>query len=122
MSTKTGAIIAVLLCTLLTASAQIFYKFGIQKLSLAFPEVLLNYYIWIGLALYAVGAGILIIALRHGELSVLYPLIASGYIWVNLLSAYLFAEALNVWKVAGIGVIIVGMLCIGLGSNGGVPA
>jgi len=70
-----------------------------------------------GLALYAVGAGIMIIALRGGELSVLYPIIATSYIWVGILSHFFFGEDLNFFRWSGIFLIVIGIACIGFGSN-----
>ncbi len=57
---------------------------------------------------YSMSAGtafLLILALRDGELSMLYPIIAMTYVWVNLLSMYFFHEQMNTWK--GIGIILV---------------
>ncbi len=117
MKTKIGAIIAVLCCTLLLATAQIFYKFGAAKLTYTLSGILTNYWIFIGIGMYAIGAGVLIISLRHGELSVLYPLVALGYVWVNFASAYFFHEPLTTLKWVGIGIIILGMCFIGIGSH-----
>jgi drug/metabolite transporter (DMT)-like permease len=117
-ATHPWAIVAVLLCTLFFSAAQIFYKFGIKNLTWSTQGILLNYNIWVGLFLYAVGAAIMIVALRYGELSVLYPLIASGYVWVALLSAYLFHEPLSAVKWIGIGILIAGMFFVGMGSRG----
>ena len=44
---------------------------------------------------------LLILALRDGELSMLYPIIALTYVWVNLLSMYFFHDQINLLKSAG---------------------
>jgi undecaprenyl phosphate-alpha-L-ara4N flippase subunit ArnE len=99
--------------------AQFFYKKGASVLSFSIEGVLLNYAILIGISLYMVGALLMITALRGGELSVLYPIIATGFIWVNIISWMWLAEPMNTFKWFGVGFIIVGISFIGYGSNGG---
>lgn len=115
--TKTWAILLVLFSTLLTSSGQLLIKAGAGNVTLSFISILTDYPLIIGIFLYAVSAVLLLIALRHGELSVLYPVIATSYIWVSLLSPIFFQEELNHFKWLGIMLIIVGVSLIGFGSN-----
>jgi len=66
-----------------------------------------------GYGLNGCSAMLLILALRHGHLSLLMPLYALAYIWVDLLSLYFFHEHMNVWKAAGIVLIISGVGLLG---------
>ena len=66
-----------------------------------------------GLVLYGIGAAMMVLALQHGELSVLYPVISLSYVWVAILSVVLFHEHLNVYRIAGIAVIIAGVAILG---------
>jgi len=66
-----------------------------------------------GLALYGVGAAMMVLALRHGELSVLYPVISLSYVWVAILSVAIFHEHMNAFRIAGIAVIIAGVAILG---------
>ena len=114
MPTKLWAMGVVLFCTLLTSTAQIFYKFGAEKLELNFISLLTNYNLIIGAVMYFIGAALLIIALKFGELSVLYPIIATGYIWVSLLSPVFFPnDSMTAMKWVGIGGIFIGVSLIG---------
>lgn len=113
MATKLWAIGLLFLCTILTSSAQIFFKFGAAKLPLLF----FNWPLIIGFGLYAIGAVILVIALKGGEVSVLFPIVATSYIWVSLLSTYFFNEQLNMYKGIGIILIVMGISIIGWGSK-----
>ena len=70
-----------------------------------------------GLALYGAGAALMVIALRHGELSVLYPLISLSYVWVAVLSVVVFGEIMNVYKVTGICAIMAGVAVLGSGAH-----
>lgn len=117
MGTKLSSIMLVVLCTLFTSVAQIFYKFGADKLSFNLLTIITNYHIIIGLAIYGIAAAILIIALRGGELTVLYPIIATSYIWVALMSSFFFNEIINVFKWLGIFTIIIGIIFISFGGK-----
>lgn len=66
-----------------------------------------------GLALYGVGAVMMVLALQHGELSVLYPVISLSYVWVAILSVLIFHEHMNAYRVGGIAVIIAGVAILG---------
>jgi drug/metabolite transporter (DMT)-like permease len=117
MATKLWAIALVLFCTLLTSSAQIFYKFAVDKLEWNILSIITNYYLIIGLLLYVIGAILLIISFRGGEVSVLYPIIATSYIWVSILSIYFFHEMMNNIKWIGVFIIVAGVALLGYHSN-----
>lgn len=115
MKTKWWAIAIVLLCTLVTTTAQVFLKTGADKL----PLIFFNWALFLGITLYGIGAFILIIAFKGGEVTVIYPIFASSYIWVSILSVYFFSEPLNLLKISGIFVVILGITFIALGSRKG---
>ena len=101
------------ICTLFTSTAQVFYKIGSAKL----PVIFTNYPLLLGLLLYALGAVVFVIALKFGEVTILYPIIATSYIWVALLSWRIFGDVLNLYKSIGIIAIFVGITVISIGGN-----
>jgi undecaprenyl phosphate-alpha-L-ara4N flippase subunit ArnE len=113
MATKLWAIGLVLLCALMTGFAQLFFKIGANKL----PLIFFNWPIIIGLAIFAVEAILFVIAYKGGDVSVLFPVFATSYIWVSLVSKYFLGESLNLFKWIGIGTIILGISIIGKGSK-----
>jgi len=117
MATKLWAALLVLFTTLLTSSAQILWKKGSAALSFNFVSIITNYYIMGGILLYVVGGALIIISFRGGEVSALYPLIATSYVWVSLLSVKFLGEAMNFYKWLGVSSIIIGIACIGYGSK-----
>ena len=121
MATRLWAALLVLFTTLLTSSAQIFYKLGSKTITLDPLSIIANYYLIGGLLLYAVGGILMIVSFRGGEVSVLYPIIATSYIWVSFLSIYFLGETMNYLKWAGIISIITGIAFIGFGSKNHVP-
>jgi len=120
--TKTWAILLVVLMTGLTSSAQVAYKFAAARLQdPTVWSVITNHFLWIGLGLYGVGFILLNIAFHGGEVSTLYPIIATSYIWVAFLSYYLFGEHLRAVKVIGILMIVLGVgLISGFSKDGAV--
>ncbi len=117
MKTEPWAIFLVVICTFITASAQLFYKFGVNTFGSDIYSVIFNLNIWIGLCLYGVGAVMLVAALKYGELSILYPIIALGFVWVNLLSLRFLGESIGLIQWAGIVFIMFGVSFIGFGSR-----
>ena len=122
MATKLWAALLVLFTTLLTSSAQIFYKYGSATLDFKnLIGVFTNYYLIGGMVLYAIGGILIIVSFRGGEVSVLYPIVATSYIWVSLLSILFLNEKMNLLKWMGIFSIIAGIVSIGFGSKDSVP-
>jgi drug/metabolite transporter (DMT)-like permease len=119
----------VLGCTVFAAASQVLMKFGAThpmpglnpadaSTWLPFLVGLLgNYQLVLGYALQSGNALLLILALREGELSMLYPIIALTYVWVNLLAMYFFHERMNVWKAGGIALVIGGVGLLGRASS-----
>ena len=116
---KTIAIIIVVLCTILTSSGQLFLKLGSNNLSLDIFNLIQNYWLLAGIVLYGMGAILFIIALKFGELSVVYPIISLSFVWVTLLSSLFLNEELTSLKFSGIPLILIGVCLIGIGGGSG---
>ncbi len=67
--------------------------------------------------LYGLGAAMMVLAPRHGELSILYPMISLSYGWVAILSVIVFHEVMNPLRIAGICAIMAGVATLGRGSR-----
>lgn len=78
--------------------------------------LLTNLPLFSGYALYGLNTILLVLALREGELSMLYPIIALTYVWVTLLSYALLHEPQNLYKNAGIVTIVIGVAVLGRGK------
>lgn len=103
--------------TFLTSIAQLFYKFGADKLEFNIISIVTNYPLIIGIVIYGFAALLFVFGLKHGEVSVLYPIIATSYIWVSLLSKYFLNEELKISKWIGILFIFAGVSLISLKSR-----
>jgi drug/metabolite transporter (DMT)-like permease len=113
------AIWLVVFCTFLGAGAQILMKMGADytKTHPGIAGMITNPVLIAGYALYAVVTILIVVAYKDGELSVLYPLISLSYVWVAVLSVFIFHDTLNAYKLIGVAVIICGVAVIGRGTK-----
>jgi multidrug transporter EmrE-like cation transporter len=68
-----------------------------------------NVWLWFGLICYAISVVVWILALSRVDVSIAYPMLSIGYIVNAVLAWQLFGEPMSLGKVAGIGIIIVGV-------------
>lgn len=104
-------------CTVLGAAAQLLMKIGMTHFNPQPLALLTNVPLMTGYVLYGINTLMLVLALRDGELSMLYPIIALTYVWVTLLSYLVLAEQPNVYKNVGIAIIVTGVAVLGRGGR-----
>jgi multidrug transporter EmrE-like cation transporter len=97
------ALLLVFCCTLFGAAAQVLIKTGATHL--AHPSLLS--------AAAGISTVLLVIALKDGELSITYPVIALTYVWVAMLSYFLMHESMGLYKIIGISLIVTGVAVVG---------
>jgi uncharacterized membrane protein len=102
-------IIITVFAAFIGAVGQIEIKKGSSQMSLNLNELLSNTHLIIGLSLYALCTLIYVYALSFGEVSVLYPILATSYIWVGLLASVFLGERFVPINWAGMLLIIVGI-------------
>lgn len=107
----------VVLCTVLLSAGQVLLKLGVERADREIASFILNPFIAAGVVLYVAAALLLTYALKHGELSVLHPIIALGFVWVTIAGALLLGEALTGRQVLGVTLIILGVSVIGHGGR-----
>ena len=116
MNTPLSSVLLVLFATFIGAFGALFLKYGANTMTRQRKLSFLNLRLLFGLFLYGLSSIFFLIALKNGELSVLYPLTSLSYIWISLLSIKMLHEKMNLYKWLGIAAILVGVSMIGLGS------
>lgn len=117
-----AAFALILAGVLLNAGAQLLLKAGTNAIGhiefsgnglwAVAPKLMFEPHILAGLACYVISVVLWIGALSRTPVGIAYPMLSIGYI-VNALAAwYLFAEALTPTRIAGIAVIIAGVVLI----------
>jgi multidrug transporter EmrE-like cation transporter len=111
-------VLLVFCCTILGAAAQVLMKTGANQI--AHPGLIgmiTDLPLMGGYCLYGLSTLLLVLALKDGELSLLYPVIALTYVWVTILSFLIFHDRINPWKLLGIGLIVGGVAVLGRGGR-----
>jgi multidrug transporter EmrE-like cation transporter len=70
----------------------------------------------LGVSLYLASSVFYGFGIKGGQLSVLYPMISLGSIWTLAWSRLFFGEAITREKLFGLGLILIGVTLVGLGS------
>ena len=104
-----SAVLLALITSVLAAVGQLLFKWGASSVSSSLWDWLLNWPLVAGLVLYGAGFILLVTALRHGTLSVLYPILATSYVWVALLSVRFLGESFSMGQWLGVALIIGGV-------------
>lgn len=119
LTARQRSILLVTTCTFIGAAAQYFIKSGASRLPetsgfiSAVLAMAVNPLLVLGYSLYGINTVLLALALRDGELSMLYPIIALTYVWVAALSALVLHEVLNPLRVIGVLTIVAGVAILG---------
>ena len=117
-STQRKAILLILLCTVFTSLGQILWKLGLVNVDFNNLFTFINLPFILGFFAYGTGFVLMLRAFKYGELSVLYPIVATSYVWVSLFSPILFLnDFMNVWKWFGVLVILISVSLLGIGSS-----
>lgn len=113
--TETKAIVFMIVSAFLASFGQIFYKFAANNTSDVY-SFFANPYLYFGGLAYFIGLIFMIKALRRGELTIVYPILATSFIWVSLLTPFFFSnDVMTLRKWIGVIVIVVGVICVGSG-------
>jgi len=114
MTTPLWAMTVMAIVSVISAIATFLMKLAAPKLAFNAKKLLKNWRLVIGLFLYGFATIISLFALKAGELSVLYPIVALQYVWTNFLSMKYLREKITLMKWAGIAMIIIGVAMIGM--------
>ena len=117
MTTPLHSILLVFMASFIGSFGAVFLKFGAGRLHRDLKTVIFNWRLALGVALYLLSFVFYYLGVREGELSVLYPMVSLGYIWTLVWSRIFFKEPISRRKVAGLGLIITGIIVLNLGAR-----
>jgi len=103
-----------LLPVVLITMGQTLAKFGVQRW--AETHRMINIFIVTGYFLLIIRGAVWVWILRHVKLSLAYPFISITYVFILLISHYLFNEPITPRKIVGAFFLIIGIFCIGYGE------
>ena len=107
----------IFLCGFVGSFGAVFLKAGAGRLEMNVRSIATNWRLAAGIGAYLLSSVFFVLGMRRGELSVLYPLVALGYLWTVVWSRLFFGEPLTKAKFMALGLIILGMAMLALGSQ-----
>lgn len=102
-------ILLMLLSSLLTCTGQLVWKLASGKQQDT-PYFLL---LLLGFIMYGLGAILMIVAFRFGDVSILHPMLSFGFIVSLFYGAGILHEEIRLSNILGVMVIVVGIICLG---------
>ncbi len=114
-STPLSSILLVLFGSLIGSIGMVFLK----KASAHLHKGILHIVNWnsaLGVGLFLLSSVFYLKGISHGQLSVLYPMVAVGYIWAIVWGKLFFHESFSKQKFLGLALVLAGVVFVGLGS------
>lgn len=101
-------IILMLLSSLMTCTGQLVWKLSANQQGKLHILLLL-----VGFGMYGLGALLMIVAFRFGDISILHPMLSFGFIVSLFYGAIILKEQIKLNNILGVMIIIAGMVCLG---------
>ncbi|HUQ92510.1 MAG TPA: EamA family transporter [Bryobacteraceae bacterium] len=117
MKTPLSSMLLVLLASFIGSFAAVLLKSGAGRLHRQLRSLILNYRLAAGVGLYLLSSYFFVLGVREGELTVLYPMVALGYVWTLLWSRLFFGEPFTRSKFVGLGMILSGIVLLFTGNR-----
>ncbi|HLC55347.1 MAG TPA: EamA family transporter [Candidatus Nanoarchaeia archaeon] len=108
------AVLLALGASVIGALGAVFLKRGASKTTFSYRKIYRNRSVGLGVILYGFSLLIFVFALRFENVSLLYPMVATAYIWIGLFSKWFLKEKMNSWKWIGVLMIVLGIVLIGV--------
>ncbi len=116
MTTPISSIALVLVGSVIGSLGAIFLKSGANALSRKWTSIMFNWRLAIGVVTYLLSSVLFVKGMSNGELSVLFPMVSVGYICTLFWSHLFFHEQITRAKLAGVGLILIGIIFLGVGN------
>jgi drug/metabolite transporter (DMT)-like permease len=117
MKTPVESMLLVLFASFVGSFGAVFLKWGAGRISRNLKTIIFNWRLAAGVALYLISTVFYLMALKKGELSILFPMVSLGYVWTLLWSKFFFGEPFSRRKFAGLALIFAGLIVLNLGRS-----
>jgi multidrug transporter EmrE-like cation transporter len=115
--TPVSSMVSVVIGSVIGSIAAAGLKAGAHRLQFNIKALATNWRLGAGGAGYLLSTVFFVRGLRHGELSVLYPMVSFGYICNMLWSKIFFNEPITPVKIAGLALIMLGVALLGYSAT-----
>jgi drug/metabolite transporter (DMT)-like permease len=117
MNTPVSSMLWVITGSVIGSFGALYLKLGAERLQINFRSLATNWRLAVGIVFYLLSSVFYTIGVKHGELSLLYPLVSVGSIWTLLWSKLFLGERLTKPKFVAVGMILAGCVLLGLGGS-----
>jgi undecaprenyl phosphate-alpha-L-ara4N flippase subunit ArnE len=97
----------ILLSSVFSSTGQLFWK-------MSFTDSL--FFLFLGFALYGIGAVLMTLSFRFGDISVLHPMLGFSIVLSLVFGRFVLKETLSMGKIAGGSVIITAIILLGVSN------
>ena len=117
MTTPVSSMALILVGSVIGSVGALFLKSGAHQVNRDWKSVAFNWRLGGGIGTYLLSSVLYVKGMSNGELSVLFPLVSLGYVCTLLWSRLFFHEVITKVTLAGVGLILVGIAFLSIGSR-----
>ena len=114
--TPVSSILLIFVASIIGSIGAVFLKMGAERLRYGIRHAL-NLKLAAGVGLFLGSSVFYLLGLRHGEVSVLFPMVSVSYVLGAIWSKIFFGEPFTKAKFLGLALILVGVVFVGLGKH-----
>lgn len=114
--TPVSSILLVLFASVIGSFGAVYLKLGAAHLNRGFRYII-NWQLGFGVFLFLGSSIPFLMGLKHGELSVLYPMVSLSYVMTLFWSRLFFGEPITKGKLGALVLIVAGIVCISVGGR-----
>ena len=107
MKTPLSSMLLVIFASLIGSVGAVFLKLGAERLRLGMRHIV-SKQAFCGVALFVISSFFFALGIKHGELSVLYPMVSFSYVFTLIWSRLFFQEPVTKPKYVALGLILAG--------------
>ncbi|MEZ5352088.1 MAG: EamA family transporter [Bryobacteraceae bacterium] len=117
MTTPTSSILLVFGASFIGSIGAVFLKSGADRLHRDVQSLLTNWRLAVGIGTFVASSLLYLKGIKHGELTVLFPMVSLGYVWTLLWSRLFFGEPFTRAKFGGLALIAFGIGLLAIGNR-----